>query len=1269
MYFWGFIRLLVLQSLNATKNMNETVVLFVLHCGIWFDICFFFLAVLEEATSSNTEVSKKASILTKLPQRVRNTPVVMGSSSSDEEGGSVQPGQEKTTGRTRAQRAVSRKAVESAVGNVAVGKNMVSKSPSQSRRETFVVSKDVELPSSGSVEDIASMPMPDLVSASPMKDEEMTEVFESSQQAPEQPVQAAELPEQSSRDEISNKNKAPATKTKGSAAAVSSKDRRKSGSKNIGGAAPAVSVKDRRKSGGKNPEGASGKTTKGAASKVLTPVTPSLQKDTGFFISNPCALNLVHKRVTGSSEGCLDSNTDAGAKPVSTVDLFVAEIKESNRKSAKIASFISADDPSNVQKPRRSAEKPSGIVQKCPRSLDAAPVPESDKPDQTMFFDTDMDFTEVLPQTRSLESLADLQGGADKPHTATGSEAEAHFKRGADEVLPVGTETTAHSKGKGKDATDKQEGRKRTRTKSGRRPILGKGEEVARGDAERECEQTGSGESRKLAREAAARTEEMESELTGLGEDKKLAVALRVNKPGQMVFAAARKEDDGSRKAIPAKLHAKARSKSKKQIEEMMKNLPQKEPESIFDFHDRTPRPVVMNGDATKQPSSVFDLSLNDTAPGIAPSLTTFREKKNVVTKGKKVDGPESAAEAEHTEKVGKHRVSQSGDADERGIPSLLGDAPIYRLPLKDDNSSPSEPRSQSRGRSASKGREPTRQSRSKSRSRKNAQEEAEENFDCDSQNHRGRSKSRTRSETKLANNETGAAEDLRKNREPGDGSGGRKSKEEEDVHQEEDKSEGPRRSTRSKSKVRKTYTDDSEENLFDSSLEKETDEGKSRCKIRKDDEDDEYKPTKTMEKAEQRGRSRQRKQDSDKDRKNGDAEEPETKTVEQRGRSRSRRRVEMNNSSEREAGQDTVSKDHNSTGGTEPESETKDSKTTPARHLTASGIKAVHDKPQDSTGSPSTVKRLTGLRTKAVLDKPQCSEEDSATAECLTGSSNKTVSDKSKGGKDSSSPADSDSGAAPVMMVTDRRHRSKSSHRKLYKQPDNSSDPFGSSFDPVEGCLGSQTATMADEKGVEKKTRHRTRSRGTILQKHKEERPSQNSPKADDSSTSPGTNSQMHLEKRKSADGQSENHSTDGSERENSPTKKLCTDRDKIKKDSMNSADAAKDSDNFEKKVERDGASQRKMLHADETGIASDSPASKTKRKSSLPIPVAPVVEESETACHTPATARARSKKGTKIPEPTSAGKVGEIIIDLGRKPKVMKCSVAGVRILLNNY
>ena len=84
-------------------------------------------------------------------------------------------------------------------------------------------------------------------------------------------------------------------------------------------------------------------------------------------------------------------------------------------------------------------------------------------------------------------------------------------------------------------------------------------------------------------------SKEKEHSITNIEEennDEKVpeAVRCRSRKPGELVFAAARKEDDGTRKNLPMTA-PKARSKSKKQIAEMIENLPKKDAESLFDFH------------------------------------------------------------------------------------------------------------------------------------------------------------------------------------------------------------------------------------------------------------------------------------------------------------------------------------------------------------------------------------------------------------------------------------------------------------------------------------------------------------------------------------------------------------------------------------------------------------------------------------------------------------------------------------------------------------
>ncbi|XP_005094085.1 uncharacterized protein LOC101852608 [Aplysia californica] len=99
------------------------------------------------------------------------------------------------------------------------------------------------------------------------------------------------------------------------------------------------------------------------------------------------------------------------------------------------------------------------------------------------------------------------------------------------------------------------------------------------------------------------------------------AVTLRYGKPGKFVFAAARKEEDGTRKNIPVNI-PRARSKSKKQIAEMIDNLPQEEPKSIFDFHDKTPR---INAEKTKE-FSVYNISADDS--NLSPLVPLSRSRR-----------------------------------------------------------------------------------------------------------------------------------------------------------------------------------------------------------------------------------------------------------------------------------------------------------------------------------------------------------------------------------------------------------------------------------------------------------------------------------------------------------------------------------------------------------------------------------------------------------------------------------------------------------------
>nr|KAG5698781.1 hypothetical protein BaRGS_032200 [Batillaria attramentaria] len=215
-----------------------------------------------------------------------------------------------------------------------------------------------------------------------------------------------------------------------------------------------------------------------------------------------------------------------------------------------------------------------------------------DPGEETVYFNADMEFTEILPAAQSLETM----------------EEEPDPKPESQDV-----EHPAEQPGLEKPSTDasaKGDAMKRSRSKP--RSKAGRSKGAKSKDVETEESDTDSGQSL-------------------MGEGKKLAVAMRVGKPGDMKFAASRKEEDGSRKAIPVKPDTKARSKSKKRMEEMLKNLPTEEPKSIFDFHDKTPRHTEAK---PKGPPSVFDISLDESCAGAVPSLATFREKLAVLTKG-----------------------------------------------------------------------------------------------------------------------------------------------------------------------------------------------------------------------------------------------------------------------------------------------------------------------------------------------------------------------------------------------------------------------------------------------------------------------------------------------------------------------------------------------------------------------------------------------------------------------------------------------------------
>lgn len=567
-----------------------------------------------------------------------------------------------------------------------------------------------------------------------------------------------------------------------------------------------------------NKENSQGKAMK-HFSKFKKPTAPVSQctqkvKDSSFFITNPCALNLVHQRVTGSKDGCLDSNVDSFTTVCasSSSSSFVEEIKASNRISDKLASIISfPGDKKNASDgiqclPSRTENQNQGISDKL----------EPEISDCTMYFNTDMEFTEIIPQVLSLEATPEeITEEKSAKNVSTNLETE-NAKKGVDDEN-VTQEVASKAKS----------GIKPSETSSNQDSIYN-------------------------------------SRHTSRTDDKKIPVALRVSKPGQMVFAVSRKEEDGSRKAIPAKLSTKARSKSKKEIDEMKKHLSAEEPKTVFDFHDKTPQ---HKSDKSKAANSIFDLSVGESVPTSVPSLASVREK--LKTLGRELgisvvgqDLPESKEEPLSSSTKSEQELNKKPK-----VTTLLGDAPEYRLPLKMDNS-PYLVKNKSGGgcsrpRSCSRGRDSQSRSKSRSRSRKDKVAGKEEDVE------------RIAGESRTAEAESSAAE-IQESSTSGSRMRGRsRSRHRKSSDQcqpapvDTENPLEPRRSARSKNSIRKRYVEEDSTSNLDDSLNmdsaKESVKNQDRVcgggkKHDEDSDDEDYNPIFAKNKSsKQRGRSRSR--------------------------------------------------------------------------------------------------------------------------------------------------------------------------------------------------------------------------------------------------------------------------------------------------------------------------------------------------------------------------------------------------------------------------
>ncbi|BFY98762.1 hypothetical protein BsWGS_01802 [Bradybaena similaris] len=173
------------------------------------------------------------------------------------------------------------------------------------------------------------------------------------------------------------------------------------------------------------------------------------------------------------------------------------------------------------------------------------------------------------------------------------------------------------------------------------------------------------------------------------------AVTMRCTKPGQMMFAAARKESDGTRKNVP--LVSKVRSKSKKKIAEMMENMVDTEPETIFDFHDKTPS--FLNNEKQKA-TSVFNFSADQSKLSPLTPLSKNRSRNRKSTSSSNDVSSKTILQSQSSSNdLSSKTAPQSQSSEHEPKDCILIEVSV---PLKDDSppaNSTLRTRSRSRGR------------------------------------------------------------------------------------------------------------------------------------------------------------------------------------------------------------------------------------------------------------------------------------------------------------------------------------------------------------------------------------------------------------------------------------------------------------------------------------------------------------------------------------------------------------------------------------------
>lgn len=312
------------------------------------------------------------------------------------------------------------------------------------------------------------------------------------------------------------------------------------------------------------------------------------------------------------------------------------------------------------------------------KPVESSPLPDPDIPDEpTTYFNSEMDFTSVIDSTKLLQTLSKSQKNSPAVHMEEANE--------PDQKTNSFKNQKQHEASKSKD--------------------LGKTGSSEKVDSQQEISETA-------------------------------AVEVRTKKPGVFTFSVARKEADGTRKAIPEKV-SKARSKKKKHVtpeKEERKTGPDRD---MFSFGDRTP---TMPLDKLSKAKNVYDLSMNESVAAPLVSLKNFNEKE-----------PQKKTESKEQDQIYYVPLKESSEekpASKRARSQSRSRSKSRKTHEDDDEDwvpgGKSRARSKSRGRSSGKEETTKRRGRSQSRRRVTNDDESDEKEITSEEVSRARSRSRS---------------------------------------------------------------------------------------------------------------------------------------------------------------------------------------------------------------------------------------------------------------------------------------------------------------------------------------------------------------------------------------------------------------------------------------------------------------------------------------------------------------------------------------------